>query len=431
MSGMFSALKVRNYRIYATGALISNTGTWMGRVAQDWVVLTELTDHSASALGIVTGLQFLPIVLLTPVAGALSDAFSKRKVMMVSQSLMAVFALAMGIWVMSGHMQLWHMYLLALLSGCAAAIDAPARQAFVSEMVPKERLTNAVGLNSASFHFGRLMGPGSAGLLIALVGTGPTLVVNALTFVAVIVALALMDPTRLEPLPDRTGQGRPKVREGIAYVRRRPDIILILVVAFMHGTFGMNFQITNALMSTEIFGKGVEEYGITGSIMAIGSLGGALLAARRDRPRWRLLLGSLAAFSVFTLVLALSPTFTFYTVLLVPTGLTALTVMVSANAMVQLSVDQAVRGRVMALYMAVFFGGTPLGSPIIGWVGEVFGARWTILIGTIACGLTAAAAIIYLMKHDNLRLRLRASWLRPVYLERGRVLTEPLPEKVN
>lgn len=431
MTTLFSALRVRNYRIYATGALISNTGTWMGRVAQDWVVLTELTDHSASALGIVTGLQFLPVVLLTPVAGTLSDAFSKRKVMMVSQSLMAVFSMTMALWVMSGHMQLWHMYLLALLSGCAAAIDAPARQAFVSEMVPPERLTNAVGLNSASFHFGRLMGPGSAGLLIALVGTGPTLVVNSLTFVAVILALAAMDPTRLEPRPDRTGQGRPKVSEGIAYVRRRPDIILILVVAFMHGTFGMNFQITNALMATEIFGKGVEEYGITGSIMAIGSLGGALMAARRERPRWRLLLGSLAAFSFVTLLLALSPTFTIYTILLVPTGLTALTVMVSANAMVQLSVDKAVRGRVMALYMAVFFGGTPIGSPLIGWVGEVFGARWTVLIGTIACGLTAVAAIIYLMKHDNLRLRLRASWLHPLYLERGLALTEPLPEKVN
>ena len=431
MSGVFSALSVRNYRIYATGALSSNTGTWMGRVAQDWVVLTELTDNSASALGIVTGLQFLPVVLLTPVAGALSDAFPKRKVMMVSQSLMALFALIMGFWVMTGSMQLWHMYLLAFLAGCASAIDAPARQAFVSEMVPPERLTNAVGLNSASFHFGRLMGPGSAGLLIAAVGTAPTLIINAFTFIAVIVALMMMNVGELAPMPDRTGKGRAKVREGIAYVRRRPDIILIMVVAFMHGTFGMNFQLTNALMSTEIYGKGVEEYGVTGSIMAIGSLGGALLAARRERPRWRLLLGSLAGFSFFTLFLALAPTFTLYTVLLVPTGLTALTVMVTANAMVQLSVDQAVRGRVMALYMAVFFGGTPLGSPIIGWVGEVFGARWTILIGTIACGLTAAAAIIYLMKHDNLRLRLRASWLRPVYLERGPALTEPLPEKVN
>ncbi len=431
MSGMFSALGVRNYRIYATGALISNTGTWMGRVAQDWVVLTELTDNSAAALGIVTGLQFLPIVLLTPLAGALSDAFPKRKVMLVSQSLMAFFALVMGIWVVHGSMELWHMYVLAFLSGAASAVDAPARQAFVSEMVPPERLTNAVGLNSASFHLGRLLGPATAGLLIAAFGTGPTLVINSFTFVAVIVALLAMNVRQLAPPPDRTGMGRARISEGVAYVRRRPDIILIMIVAFMHGTFGMNFQITNALMATEIFDKGVEEYGVTGSIMAVGSLAGALLAARRERPRWRLLLGSLGLFAIFSFFLAMAPTFILYSVLLVPTGLTALTVMVSANAMVQLSVDQAVRGRVMALYMAVFFGGTPIGSPIIGWVGETFGARWTILIATIACGTTAVAAIIYVMQHDNLRLRIRASWARPLYLQRGPALTDPIPQKVT
>lgn len=429
MSRMFTALGVRNYRIYAAGAIISNTGTWMGRVAQDWVVLTQLTDNSAGALGIVTGLQFLPMVLLTPIAGALSDAFPKRRVMIVSQAFMAFFAVVMGAWVMHGSMELWHMYVLAFLSGAAAAVDAPARQSFVSEMVPPERLTNAVGLNSASFHSGRLIGPATAGLLIAAVGTGPTLLVNALTFVAVIIALVAMNPRELTPPPKR--HGRARMSEGIAYVRRRPDIILVMIVAFMHGTFGMNFQITNALMSTEIFSKGVEEYGITGSVMAIGSLAGALLAAKRERPRWRLLLGSLGLFAIFTFFLATAPSFTVYTILLVPTGLTALTVMVTANAMVQLSTDAEVRGRVMALYMAVFFGGTPLGSPIIGWVGEAFGARWTILIATIACGLTAVAAIIYVMQHDNLRLRLRASWARPLYLERGPALTEPIPEKVT
>ncbi|MFK5635174.1 MULTISPECIES: MFS transporter [unclassified Ornithinimicrobium] len=428
---MFAALSVRNYRIYAAGALVSNTGTWMGRVAQDWVVLTELTDNSASALGIVTGLQFLPIVLFTPIAGAISDTFPKRRVMLVSQSLMAFFALLMGVAVLTGSMELWHMYVLAFLSGTAAAFDAPARQSFVSEMVPPRVLTNAVGLNSASFHSGRLIGPATAGLLIAAFGTGPTLVINSFTFVAVIVALLLLDVRQLAPLPDRAGKGRSSVREGVAYVRRRPDLILILCIAFMHGTFGMNFQITNALMATEVYGKGVTEYGVTGSVMAIGSLAGALLAARRERPRWRLLLGSLAAFAVFSFVLALAPTFTTYLILLVPTGLTALTVMVSANAMVQLSVDQEVRGRVMALYMAVFFGGTPLGAPVIGWIGEQYGARWTVLIAAIACGATAVVATVYVMRNDNLRLRVRASWARPLVLERGAALTEPLPEKVT
>lgn len=424
---MFAALSVRNYRIYAAGALVSNTGTWMGRIAQDWVVLTELTDNSSQALGIVTGLQFLPMLLLTPLAGALSDTYPKRTVMLVSQSFMAFFALLMGVTVLTGHMQLWHMYVLAFLSGCAAAVDAPARQAFVSEMVPVDKVTNAVGLNSASFHGGRLIGPAVAGLLIAAVGTGPTLCLNALTFVAVIVALLAMDPTRLT---SRRPTQRSRMREGIAYVRRRPDILLVMVIAFMHGTFGMNFQIFNALMATEVYGKGVTDFGITGSVMAVGSLAGALLAARRARPRWRLLLGSLLAFALTTLALALAPSFTTYTLLLVPVGFFALTVMVSANAMVQLSVDQEVRGRVMALYMAVFMGGTPVGSPVIGWIGDEFGARWTVLMATVACGLTAVLATIYVMRHDQIRLRVHRSWRQPLTLHRP-VLTEPVPEKVS
>ena len=429
MSAMFSALSVRNYRIYATGAIVSNTGTWMGRVAQDWVVLTELTDNSAQALGIVTGLQFLPILLFSPIAGAISDTFPKRQVMLVSQAFMAVVALVMAITVLSGHMELWHMYVLAFLSGTAAAVDAPARQAFVSEMVPQDKLTNAVGLNSASFHSGRLIGPGVAGLLIAAFGTGPTLLINSFTFIAVIVALLAMDTGALTSPPRAAKRGR--VRDGIAYVRRRPDIMLVMVLVFVHGTFGMNFQIFNALMATEVYGKGVTEFGVTGSIMAIGSLAGALLAARRERPRWRLLLGSMLAFSLCLVVAALAPTFTVYTALLIPTGLAALTVMVSANAMVQLTVDQAVRGRVMALYMAVFMGGTPVGSPALGWFAEQFGPRATVLVAASVCALTAILATIYVMRHDNLRLRLRASWTRPFALERGAVVTEPVPEKVN
>ncbi|MFX0538403.1 MFS transporter [Ornithinimicrobium sp. Y1847] len=424
---MFSALSVRNYRIYATGAIVSNTGTWMGRVAQDWVVLTELTDNSAQALGIVTGLQFLPILLFSPIAGALSDTFPKRHVMLVTQISMAFFAIVMGVAVLTGHMELWHMFVLAFLSGTAAAFDAPARQSFVSEMVPPRQLTNAVGLNSASFHSGRLLGPAAAGLLIAAFGTGPTLLLNALTFIAVIIALLAMNTEELTSPPRAAKRG--KVRDGIAYVRGRPDILLIMVIAFMHGTFGMNFQLFNALMSTEVFGKGVTDFGITGSVMAIGSLAGALLAARRERPRWRLLLGSLFAFAVTTLALALAPSFTAYTILLIPTGLFALTVMVSANAMVQLSTDQWVRGRVMALYMAVFMGGTPAGAPLLGWIGEHFGARATVLGATVMCGATAILAIIYLMRHDNIRLRIRRSWRRPLRLDR--IVTEPVPEKVN
>ena len=423
---MFSSLAIKNYRTYAAGGIVSNTGTWMGRVAQDWLVLTELTNNSASALGIVTGLQFLPMLLLAPVAGAVSDRFPKRKVMIVTQSFMALTALAMGLLVLTDVAVLWHIYLLAFVQGCAAAVDGPARQAFVSEMVPPTQITNAVGLNSASFHSGRLMGPALAGLLIAWFGTGPTLLINAASFVAVIGALMLMDVDELTPAPVAKGKGR--IREGLAYVKHRPDIILIMALVFIHGTFGMNFQLTNALMSTEAFGKGVEEYGIVGSVMAIGSLGGALLAARREKPRLRYLLGAMGLFSLCTLFVGLAPNFLFYTLMLIPTGLSALTVMVTANSMIQLSVAPEVRGRVMALYMAVFMGGTPVGSPVIGWIGETFGARWTILIATVTCGIAVVVATIYVMRTDDIRVRLQrepGNWLS---VQRGP--TQPLPEKV-
>jgi MFS family permease len=426
VSAMFSALSVRNYRIYAAGAIVSNTGTWMGRVAQDWVVLTELTDRSASALGIVTGLQFLPMLLLAPIGGAIGDRFAKRRVMLVTQSVMALTAIAMGVMVLTGVMELWHMYVLAFVQGCAAAIDAPSRQAFVSEMVPPDRITNAVGLNSASFHSGRLLGPAAAGFLIAAFGTGPTLLINAATFVAVLLALLALNPTELTPAPRSRGRGR--IREGVAYVRGRPDIMLIMALVFVHGTFGMNFQLTNALMVTEVFDRGVEDLGLIGSVMAVGSLGGALIAARQERPRWRRLIGALMGFSVCTLALGLAPSWTVYAVVLVPTGLFALTVMVTANAMVQTSVDPAVRGRVMSLYMAVFMGGTPLGAPMLGWVGDTFGARWTILVATLMCGAAAVAATIYLMRTDDIRLRLGTRLTRPLVLVRGPV--HAMPEQV-
>jgi MFS family permease len=422
---MFSSLAIRNYRIYAAGAIVSNAGTWMGRVAQDWVVLTELTDSSAQALGIVTGLQFLPMLLLAPIGGAISDRFAKRRVMMVSQSVMALTAVIMGVMVLAGVMELWHMYLLAFLQGSAAAIDAPTRQSFVSEMVPPGQLTNAVGLNSASFHGGRLIGPALAGLLIAAFGTGPTLLVNAATFVAVLVALMSMDGRTLTPAPRSRGKGR--IREGVAYVRHRPDIILIMMLVFVLGTFGMNFQLTNALMSTAVFGKGVAEFGLVGSVMAIGSLGGALLAARRERPRLRHLLGAMGAFSLCTLLVGLAPNFVTYTLLLIPTGLSALTAMVTANSMVQLSVNPAVRGRVMSLYMAVFMGGTPLGSPFIGWIGETFGARWTVLIATFTCGAAVIAAVVYVMRTDDIHVRIQREQGRWITLERGPL--EAMPEK--
>ncbi|MHA7125372.1 MFS transporter [Janibacter indicus] len=402
MSPTFASLSIRNYRIYALGAIVSNVGTWMGRVAQDWVVLTELTDHSASALGIVTGLQFLPMLLLAPWTGAVVDRFPKRSLLLLTQAVLGLTALVGGVLVVTGAAQLWQFYLLALMTGVATAFDNPARQTFVSEMVPRERLSNAVALNSASFNLGRLIGPAVAGLVIAGIGSGQALLVNSLSFVTVIVALLALRASELTPAPRVTGRG--SAREGLRYVRGRPDIILVMVLIFVLGTFGMNFQITIALMATQVFGRGVEDYGLLGSIMAVGSLSAALLAARRSEPRLRVLLLSLVGFTFAAAGAAIAPTYASFAVALAACGLTALTTMTTANAMVQMRTDPMMRGRVMALYMAIFFGGTPLGAPIIGWVGDVLGPRWTIGIGAAAVGITLVGVSIWLGRHENVEV---------------------------
>ncbi|MGV1009259.1 MAG: MFS transporter [Dermatophilaceae bacterium] len=427
MSPTFRALSHRNYRIYAAGAVVSNVGTWMGRVGQDWLVLTQLTDHSAAALGLVTGLQFLPFLLLAPWAGTLVDRFAKRRIILVTQSVLALTALALAVLVLTGAVQLWQVYVLAFVQGVTTALDTPARQTFVSEMVPRRDLSNAVGLNSASFNAGRLVGPGLAGVLIAAFGTGVAMLLNGLSFLAVVVSVLALRSADLRPAPLARGKGQ--MRQGLAYVRGRRDLKLILTLIFVLGTFGMNFQITMALMATTVFHKGAGEFGLLGSIMAVGSLTAALLAARRERPRLRVLLLALAGFTVASLAAALAPTYATFALALIPCGLTALTAMTTANALVQLSVDPAMRGRVMALYMAVFMGGTPLGAPVIGWLGDVAGARWTIGIGTVAVGLALVVVAVMLMRTENVVVSYRST-RRP----RWRLVVEarhPTPEQAR
>jgi MFS family permease len=428
MSPTFASLSIYNYRVYAVGALVSNTGTWMGRVAQDWLVLTQLTPHSSVALGIVTGLQFAPLALFAPIGGMITDRFPKRRILFATQSALALTSLLTGVLVVTGAVQLWHIYLLAFVQGVATALDNPARQTFVSEMVPHESLSNAVGLNSASFNGARLIGPGLAGLVIAAFDTGPAFFVNTLSFVAVLFALWRMRPGELNPSPPQRGKGQ--IREGLRYVRGRPDIVLIMALVFVLGTFGMNFQMTTALMATAVFHKGAGAYGLLGSIMAVGSLSAALLSARRPNPRLRVLLVAFAAFSVASAGLALAPSYVWFAVLLIPVGLSALTVLTTANSMVQLSVDPAMRGRVMALYMAVFMGGTPLGSPLIGWIGSAWGPRWTILVGSLATGVAIVAAMLYLMRSEDMHVsyhhRDRPRWS----VIRGEI-SEPVPEVAN
>lgn len=395
---MFSSLALRNYRLFWMGGLVSNTGTWMARVAQDWLVLTILTDNSAMALGVVTGLQFLP-TLAAPWAGSLADRIPKRRLLMFSQAALALTGAALAILVIGGWIALWQVYLLAFLQGVAAAVDMPARQAFAPEMVPSELIGNAVGLNSTSFHAARLIGPALAGLSIAWWGVGPALAVNAASFGTVLLALALMDPAELHPAPRPRDRGG--VREGLAYVRRRPDILLVLFLMFMLGTFGLNFQITNAVMATSVFRVGPTVFGYMGSVMAVGSLAAGLIAAKRTQAPLRLIVWALAGFSVVSLGMALAPDIAIYMVLLAVAGFTSLTVMTAANTSVQLSTEPQMRGRVMALYMAIFLGGTPLGSPLIGWIGDAWGPRWTIAVGAIACGIAVLVAAISLARRSG------------------------------
>jgi MFS family permease len=378
----------------------------MGRVGQDWLVLTQLTDHSASALGIVTGLQFLPFLLLAPFAGMVADRFSKRYILFSTQTALALSALLLAVLTLTGSVQLWHVYLIAFLQGIATAIDNPARQAFVSEMVSKDRLSNAVALNSASFNAGRLIGPGVAGLVIAALGTGWALLLNGLSFAFVLVSLLILRERELTPAPRARGKGQ--IRQGLAYVRGRPDILLVMGLIFVLGSLGLNFQVTTALMATKEFHQGPTEYGLLGSVMAIGSLAGALLVAGRQVPRLRVLLTALAGFVISTAMAALAPTYELFAVALVLIGLTSLTALTTANAMVQLSVDAQMRGRVMAIYMAVFMGGTAFGAPIIGWIGDVFGARWTIGIGSVAVGLSLAAVAVYLLRRESVHMSFEA-----------------------
>jgi MFS family permease len=397
MRTTFAALRLRNYRLFATGSLVSNIGTWMQRIAQDWLVLT-LTG-SAGALGVTTGLQFLPILLFSPIAGVLADRFPKRRLLAVTQVTMGATAGVLGLLAITGWVTVWHVYVIAFLFGVGTAIDTPARQAFIHEMVQRDQLPNAVGLNSASFNLGRVIGPAIAGGLIALLGsgvgaTGWVIMLNAASYLAVIMSLARMRPDELHSTP-LVPRARGQLRDGVRYVRGRPDIMLVMAVVFCAGTFGLNFQMTTALMATEVYGKGAGEYGILGSVLAVGSLSGSLLAARRVTSRQRLVVGAGVVFGLSVSIVGLMPSYLTFAVFLPLCGFAALTLVTAANSFVQLATDPQMRGRVMALYMAVFMGGTPVGAPTLGWVAEHFGARWTLIgggaltvIGTITAAVT-------------------------------------------
>jgi MFS family permease len=390
----FGSLRVPNYRLYFAGQVVSITGSWMQRVAQSWLVLH--LSGSGLALGLVNALQFMPILLIGAWGGLYADRLDKRRVLMVTQALMGLLALVLGVVALTGMARLWMVYVLALLLGLVTALDNPARQSFVMEMVGRQQLSNAVSLNSAVFTSARVVGPALAGLLITAVGTGWCFVINAVSFAAVLLALAAMDPTRLDRA-EAPARSRGQVLEGLRFVWSRPDLRVPLALLAVVGTLALNFTVVLPLLARDTFHGDAGTYGTLFSVLGVGSLAGALFTAARREPSARLLLGSLALFGGLMLAASAAPTLPLEIAVLIPMGVAALAFQTTTNALIQLRSEPALRGRVMAIYAVVFLGTTPIGAPIVGWVAETFGARSGFALGGAAV-LVAAAAGLWLAR---------------------------------
>ncbi|MEU0738259.1 MFS transporter [Streptomyces sp. NPDC006134] len=400
-ASMFASLKVRNYRLFFLGQVVSNIGTWMQRIAQDWLVLS-LTGSSA-AVGITTALQFLPMLLFGLYGGVLVDRLRKRPTLLVTQTSMALTALFLAVLTLTGHVQVWHVYVAAFAMGLATVVDNPARQSFVSELVGRDQLQNAVSLNSANFQSARLVGPAVAGLMITGVGTGWAFLFNGLSFVAPLTGLLLMRARELHVV-ERAPRGKGQLREGLRYVAGRPELTWTIVLVGFIGTFGFNFPVFLSAFADDVFHAGAGEYSLFNTLMAVGSLTGALLAARRGNARLRVLIVAAVAFGVLEIVAALSPSLWLFALLMTPIGIFSMTVNVTANTSVQMATDPAMRGRVMSLYMMVFLGGSPIGAPIVGWITDTYGARVGFAAGGTIAAASAVVIALVLARVGNLRL---------------------------
>jgi MFS family permease len=396
-NGNWRSFRHRNFRILYPANALSNIGTWAQRVAQDWLVL-ELTNNNGGALGLVTAVQFAPVLLFSLHGGALADRVNKRKLLIWTNIVAALACYGIGILVVVHKIELWHVFVGAAVLGISSAIDAPIRQAFTSEIVGHSDVANAVSLNSANFNAGRLVGPALSGLLIAKFSTGPSFIINATSYIFVIAALLAM--REKDFFNQKKEETLGTVREGIRYALARPDLYVVMLLVFFAATFGLNFQIFNALMATKEFGKGPASYGLLGTFIAVGSLSGALLSARLERlrtTRFIIRLGIL--FSLTVIVLSVLPTYTWYSLWLPICGITALTMLISANSYVQTKSDPAIRGRVMGIYLLIFLGGTPFGSLLIGYLTEAIGVRETVA----TCGGISliAALVIWVIYKDR------------------------------
>ncbi|KXO89248.1 MFS transporter [Tsukamurella pseudospumae] len=399
MPSVFVSLKARNYRLWAGGQAVSLTGTWMQRVAEDWLVL-DLAHGRGWVLGVVMALQFGPTLFLSAWAGLLADRYDKRRMLMVTQTAAALCAAALAVLTLTGVVELWHVLLLAFVFGCNAAIAGPVRQAFTIEMVGPELLPNAIGLNSMVFNAARIVGPAIAGLLIAGVGTGWVFAVNAVFTGAIVVALVAMRPGELFPSPP-VERAKGQLRAGFAYVRRRRELVLVLVAVFFVSTFGINFPLALSLLARQGFGLGADAYGLLSTMLAVGTLGGALIAARRTGiASMRTALIGGCAFGVASVLAGLAPWFWAVAVLLVGVGLLQMSFTTSAMSIMQLSVDPEFRGRVMGIYMLAFLGGTPLGAPLLGAIADVTTPAAPLLVGGVVSAVTCALCGAYALRRS-------------------------------
>ena len=406
----FAALRVRNYRLFFGGQVVSNTGTWMQRIAQDWLVL-QLTN-SPLAVGITTALQFLPMLVFGLWGGLLADRYPKRRLLLITQAAMGVLAVLLAALTLAGAVQVWQVYLIALGLGLATVVDNPARQTFVNEMVPKDLVRNAVGLNSGNFQLARMLGPAVAGVLISAVGIGWAFALNALSYIAVIVALALMRPRELKKMP-LAERGPGQLREGLRYVRRTPALLWPIVLVFFVGTFGYNFAIILSAYTKDVFNSGADVYGLLNTVMAAGSVAGALVAARRTNASLSVLFLSALGVGLGLVLLGLTPWFIPFAGLLVAVGFISVTFNTLGNSSVQLASSPELRGRVMSLYMLVFMGGTPLGSLVVGWITEQWGAPLALVISGGVCVVAAGGAAVLAARSAGISLHLnlhREEW---------------------
>jgi MFS family permease len=407
----FGSLRVRNYRLFTVGQLIKLLGTWMLFTAQDWLVL-QLSDNSASALGVVTALQFTPVLLLTLYGGQLADRFDKRRLLQLANAGSAIVATLLGVLVVTGIVNLWWVFVTAALFGAIGAIETPVRQSFVSELVGKDLLPNALSLSSATFNSARIVGPAVAGLVIAGLHdrTGPIFLLTAALCTAPVAALARMRPAELYRVErDALAASEARTIDGLRYVRQRPDLSLAILLVFLVSLFGFNFQLTLAVLARVEFHVDARYFGLLTTAIAVGALAGALSSSRRRaRPSVYRVLAAAILFAGFESLVGLAPTFATAVALLVPTGFFMIYFAQAANQRIQLGVEAAFRGRVMALYVLVFLGSTPVGSLIIGWCAERFGPRSGLWTG----GLISlfAAVLLGVLQLRRVRGRIHVAW---------------------